>query len=229
MPKRKKRNFAELDTFDNIFQPNMDFVYRNDHELKGRWNEICFKNNNPIVIEVGCGKGEYSVALAKKYPEKNFIGIDIKGERLWRGCKTGMEEGIKNLVFLRSKIEFLCSFFIKNEIDEIWITFPDPQLKKQKKRLTSSRFLEIYRKILPDNGKIHLKTDSPDLFQYTSDIVKHNNFDLFYSSDDIYSKELHSEILSIKTHYEKIYLLKNKPITYINFSIPANCTIQEPY
>ncbi|HPV56712.1 MAG TPA: tRNA (guanosine(46)-N7)-methyltransferase TrmB, partial [Tenuifilaceae bacterium] len=177
MAKNKLRRFAENETFENLFQPTMSDVMNGDFHLKGKWRSDYFKNSNPIVLELGCGKGEYSVGLAKMFPEKNFIGADIKGARLWRGAKTAVEEKMSNVAFIRTRIEHIASFFAPEEVDEIWVTFPDPQPreKKSKKRLTSSRFLNHYAKFLKPNGIVHLKTDSQALHAYTKAVIEYNN------------------------------------------------------
>jgi tRNA (guanine-N7-)-methyltransferase len=219
--KNKLKKFSENKTFNNLLQPSFDQVYKNDFDLKSKWSTVFFKNNKPIVLELGCGKGEYTINLAKKYLDKNFIGFDIKGARLWRGAKTATEEKIPNVGFVRTKIEFICSFFEKNEVDEIWITFPDPQAKKEKKRLTSPKFLSLYKNLLKNNGVVNLKTDSKELFDYTNEIINEYKLEVLEKTDDLYNSELvkNQEILSIKTTYENIFLQENKKITYIKFKI----------
>ena len=167
MTKRKLERFTEMAHFRNVLQPGFDEVFGRKHPIMGKWHDTFFGNDNPIVIELGCGKGEYTVGLAKKFPEKNFIGIDIKGSRMWRGAKSAIEENLKNTGFLRTRIEFINSFFDKDEVDEIWLTFPDPQPKKSNKRLSSCRFLNMYSNFLKQEGYIHLKTDSELLYSYT--------------------------------------------------------------
>lgn len=227
--KRKLQNYSELNTFNNILQPSVQAVYERDHELKGLWNEKYLQNPNPIVLELGCGKGEYTNTLAKQYPDKNFIGVDIKGARLWHGCRAALDGNIKNASYLRTKVEFITSFYTEGEISEIWITFPDPQIKKQKKRLTSSRFLNNYNKIISPKGIIHLKTDSLMLHEYTLDIIKFNNLELLFATNDLYNSSFDDEILSVKTFYEKKFLALGMPITYLKFRIPTNSIIVEPY
>jgi len=219
--KDKLRKFAENLTFDNVIQPKFDEVFRVDYKLKNAWNSLFWKNSNPIVLELGCGKGEYSVEMAQMFPDKNFIGIDIKGARFWRGAKTALENSISNVAFIRTLVEFLGSFFGKNEISEIWITFPDPQLKssRAKKRLTSPRFLNLYRQVLVPEGIIHLKTDSQELHEYTKELLLFNNQTILECTNDLYNSNTTDEVLSIKTHYEKSYLKQGKAITYIKFQV----------
>lgn len=219
--KNKLQRFAENETFSNVIQPNFEEIFQKDYSLKNNWNSTYWKNENPIVLELGCGKGEYTVALAEKFPQKNFIGIDIKGARFWRGAKTAIEKGFANVAFLRTRIEFISSFFGKNEIDEIWITFPDPQLreKRAKKRLTSPRFLNMYLNILNPNAVVNLKTDSKELFDYTKALLEYNNHEIIIATDDLYNSTYCTEDLSIKTHYESYYLTQGKKITYLQFKI----------
>lgn len=222
MGKDKLKRFAENKTYSNMFQPLAEEMYQNDFYLKGKWNKEFFKNNNPIILEVGCGKGEYTTGLAEKYPEKNFIGIDYKGARLWRGLKTVAEKKLSNVAFIRNKIEFVNSFFSENEISEIWITFPDPQPKKAKKRLTSPRFLKNYSKILKPKGFVNLKTDSRLMHFYTLAIIKENNLNRIFASDDIYALAEKDDILDIKTFYERKFLAEGLKITYVKFQLEKN-------
>ncbi|MFR9602502.1 MAG: tRNA (guanosine(46)-N7)-methyltransferase TrmB [Rikenellaceae bacterium] len=219
--KDKLRRFAENLTFECFVQPEFDDIFHKDHPLKGRWREEFFKNSNPIVLELGCGKGEYAVALAKQNPHQNFIGIDIKGARMWRGAKTATDEGIANVGFLRTRIEFINSFFAEGEVDELWITFPDPQLKSRraKKRLTAPPFLESYAKFLSTEGFINLKTDSKHLFAYTDEVIRRFDLACEVSNDDIYGSGYADETLSVKTAYEAEYLRRGLPITYTRFSL----------
>jgi tRNA (guanine-N7-)-methyltransferase len=196
--------------------------------LKGNWNEQVFRNDKPIVLELGCGKGEYSVNLAELYPEKNFIGVDIKGARMWTGARDSAEKGLTNVAFLRTHIEFIVRFFALGEISEIWLTFPDPQMKKVRKRLTSTRFMMDYDKILKPGGKIHLKTDSQFMYQYTSEMVKANRLPVLVDTDDLYHCGWVDKILSIQTFYENQWLQRGLTIKYIQFEVPAGIAWKEP-
>lgn len=221
MGKDKLRRFAENETFPNMFQAQyIDLERENGFSLKGEWRRDFFKNDNPIVLELGCGKGEYTVGLGRKYRDKNFIGVDIKGARMWRGCKTSIEENLNNIAFLRTHVQIIDKYFSEGEVDEIWITFCDPQLKKPNKRLTSPRFLDIYSRILKPGGIIHLKTDSQELYDYTlEEVLIPNNYKIHYNTNDLYSTDDMHEVKEIKTYYENIYLKENKPITYLEFEI----------
>lgn len=221
MGKDKLRRFADNETFPNMFQAQyIDLERENGFSLKGEWRRDFFKNNNPIVLELGCGKGEYTVGLGRKYKDKNFIGVDIKGARMWRGCKTSIEERLTNIAFLRTHVQIIDKYFSEGEVDEIWITFCDPQLKKPNKRLTSPRFLDIYSRILKPGGIIHLKTDSQELYDYTlEEVLIPNNYKIHYNTNDLYSTDDMHEVKEIKTYYENIYLKENKPITYLEFEI----------
>ena len=220
MPKNKLQRFAELKTFSNVHE----FLYterENDFKLKGKWHSEYFKNNNPIVLELGCGKGEYSIGLAEKYPNKNFIGIDIKGARIWRGSKNAQEKNLYNVCFLRTQIEFIESCFAKEEVSEIWITFPDPQPNKEKKRLIHPVFLERYRNIIKKDGIIHLKTDSLELYDFTLEVIAENNIQLLDSTNDLYGNLVleREEVKSIKTYYERLFTAQGKKITYLKFHL----------
>ncbi|MDD4656548.1 MAG: tRNA (guanosine(46)-N7)-methyltransferase TrmB [Bacteroidales bacterium] len=228
MGKDKIRRFKENDTFECLYQPQFQEVFGATYYMKGQWHERHFKNGNPLVLELGCGRGEYTVSLAKKIPQKNFIGVDIKGARMWRGAKTVTEESIENAAFVRSRIEFIESVFAPEEVSEIWITFPDPQMKKQKKRLTATPFLERYKSFLKDNGIIHLKTDSAFLHNYTLELVKQNNLELIEANSDIYGTGRACELLSIKTRYEMEFLEKGIKITYLSFRLKKEALLNEP-
>ena len=220
--KNKLRRFNENETFSNVVQPTRDELVSSNFKLKGNWREEIFKNNNPLVLELGCGKGEYSVALAQKYPDKNFIGIDIKGARFWRGAKTAIEENIPNVAFLRTQIELIDHAFAENEVDEIWITFPDPQIKykRTKHRMTNATFLERYKKILKPEGVVNLKTDSEFMHGYTLGLLHGAGQDVLYANHNVYKQEgSPEEVTSIQTFYESQYLEQDKPITYIRFKI----------
>ncbi len=228
----KLLKFAENETFDCLFQPPMEEVFRKDYKFKNHWHSEVFGNNNPIVLELGCGKGEYTVALAERNPQKNYIGIDIKGARLWKGAKYAQTNGLQNVRFIRTKIDFIEWIFGEGEVSEIWITFPDPQLTRARKRLTSSLFLERYSKILIPDGLIHLKTDSRFLHEYTKALAKQNGFPLYISSSDIYNVEsspqklketnIPEEILNVQTFYEQFYIKMGLKITYLCFTLLSN-------
>lgn len=230
MGKDKIRRFAELHTFNHVIEADYEDIRLKDHDVKGNWHSERFKNNNPIVLELGCGKGEYTVNLATVYPTKNFVGVDIKGNRMWVGAKQSIEGSLSNVNFLRTRIEFIESFFSPNEVDEIWITFPDPQMQsnRSRKRLTSSAFLNRYKSFLKPNGIIHLKTDSDFLFNYTHKIIKHNNLTLLLNTFDLYSSEHEELTYGVKTHYEKLFLAKGQPIHYMQFTLEGNEKLSEP-
>lgn len=229
MGKKKLQRFEEMKAFERVFQPSFNEIFSRDHDLKGRWKQLVFKNNNPLILELGCGKGEYTTGLAKMFPLKNFIGVDIKGARIWKGAKAINEENITNAAFLRTKIEFVFRFFEKDEIDEIWLTFPDPQPKKRKrkKRLCSTEFLKVYQKFLKNNGVIHLKTDSPELYQYATSVINKNNLEILLNTEDLYASDIHNEITAIRTYYETIFLNEGKSIFYLQFRLPADKTLEE--
>jgi len=212
--KDKLRRFAEVATFSNVLQLDAG------KELKGQWGRGFFKNDNPVVLELACGKGEYSVNLARMFPRKNLIGVDYKGNRIWRGAKTALEENVENVAFLRIQIENILDYFAHGEVDEIWITFPDPQpqLSREKKRLTSPRFLEKYKEILKPGGSINLKTDNDGLHAYTAEKIGELGLKLHVKTEDLYHSSYADEVLSIKTYYEKKYLNDNKNINYLRFS-----------
>lgn len=219
MGKNKLERFAENLTFDNLFQVGFEQLKDKDFFLKGKWRKEYFKNDNPIVLELGCGKGEYTVGLGEKYTNKNFIGIDIKGARLWRGCKTAFENKMNNVAFLRCQIQMLEKLFDKDEVDEIWITFCDPQLKNENRRLTCPRFLERYAKVIKPDGILHLKTDSTELYEYTSEMLKQENHTILFESNDLYGTDLEDDVKDIQTFYEKMYLKEGKKIKYIKFQL----------
>ncbi len=216
-----------MSTFSNVLQPPFEEVFNKDFRLKGNWKRDFFNNDHPLVLELGCGKGEYTIGLARKYPEKNFLGIDIKGARIWKGAKAALEQGILNAGFLRTRIDFISSFFAPGEVDEIWITFPDPQIKKVLKRLTSSRFLNRYQKLLKDDGTINLKTDSSELYDYTCRLAAFNRLPIEISTGDLYKSGHNSDILSIRTYYESMWLAEGKKINYIRFRLPVGKEIIE--
>ena len=217
--KNKLAKFAEMETFEHVVQVPFKMLKQEDFYFKGKWAMEFFKNDHPIVLELGCGKGEYSVALAEKYPNFNFIGVDIKGARMYNGAKQAKTAGLKNVGFLRTNIEIIDRFFGPEEIAEIWLTFPDPQMKKTRKRLTSSAFLERYRNFLKKDGIIHLKTDSNFQFIYTRELVLLNKFQVIQETDNLYESSILDEILQIKTFYEKQWLARGLTIKYISFHI----------
>ncbi len=228
MGKNKLKKFDEMNRLENVFQYPFAVLKNEGFPLKGRWNSIYFKNDNPIVLELGCGKGEYAVGLARRFGNRNYIGVDIKGARMWTGATQAAAEGIGNVAFLRTNIELIEHFFAPGEVGEIWITFPDPQMKKVRKRLTSTRFLELYRKVLVPDGIIHLKTDSPFLYTYTDALVKLNKLDVDVNTPDLYHLGIDDDILGIKTFYEQQWLERGLTIKYIKFHLDATTVLQEP-
>ena len=215
-----------METFPNVFQPPYE-------PMAGFWRERVFHNDNPIVLELGCGRGEYTVGLAKRYPEKNFIGVDIKGARMWAGSKQSVQEGLTNAAFLRTNIEFIDSFFAPNEVDEIWITFCDPQMKKATKRLTSTFFMQRYHRIVKPGGIIHLKTDSPFLYAYTTEMLRLNPYPVLCTTDDLYASSLDSigtfmDARALQTHYEKQWLDRGMTIKYVEWQLIPLAQWEEP-
>lgn len=220
--KNKLKRFRENDTFSNVVQPSREELVEGRFSLKGNWKQGFFKNENPIVLELGCGKGEYSVGLAREYPEKNFLGIDIKGARFWRGAKTALEENMSNVGFMRTQIELIDHAFAKEEIDEIWITFPDPQIKykRTKHRMTNSEFLQKYKQVLKPGGCVNLKTDSEFMHGYTLGLLHGEGHEILDANHNVYKNEYSpKEVIGIQTFYEKQYLDQGKPITYIKFRV----------
>ncbi|MCK9305587.1 MAG: tRNA (guanosine(46)-N7)-methyltransferase TrmB [Bacteroidales bacterium] len=228
MGKNKLKRFAENSTFHNLFQPGLKEVFNTDYYMKGNWCGNYFKNNNPVIIELGCGRGEYTVEMGRRFPERNFIGIDIKGARIWRGAKSAVEENLANVAFLRCRIEFIESLFGEDEVSEIWITFADPQINRHNKRLTGTRFLERYRKFLKSSGIVHLKTDSLYLHNYTMLLALENRLEIIESNLDIYGSGRADELLSIKTKYETQFLTSGSAITYMAFRINTSGKLTEP-
>ena len=256
MGKGKLAKFADMETYENVFQCPYSAVGHaldmrgtgNDwsHEMKGNWHEQYFHNNNPIVLELGCGKGEYAVDLARQNPDKNFIGVDIKGARMWTGATQALNEGLKNVAFLRTNIEIIDRFFAPGEVQEIWLTFSDPQMKNPRKRLTSTWFLERYRRFLVDGAVIHLKTDSNFLFTYTKHVVDHNSLPIDVSTTDLYAENVLSGSAaeralsgsaaenalalagSIQTYYEQMWRSRGISIKYMKFHLPHSTTLNEP-
>lgn len=217
MGKNKLSKFADMATYNHVFEYTFEKLKTEGFPLKGKWCNF-FGNNNPIVIELGCGKGEYTIGLAQKYPHKNFIGIDIKGARMWSGAKEALEKKLSNVAFVRTHIEHIESFFDDTEIEEIWITFPDPQMKKLNKRLTSTRFMKMYAHLLKPNGIVHLKTDSNFLYTYTRAMIEENNLRVLFDTDDLYHSNIQDDILQIRTFYEQQWLARGLSIKYIKFS-----------
>lgn len=225
MAKNKLMKFAEMKKLERVFEPSMADFMDTEYELKGKWHSTVFNNNNPIILELGCGKGEYSVGLGRKYPNKNFVGIDIKGARIWKGAKEANEENLTNVAFLRNVVDFVDRFFAENEVDEIWCTFSDPQPKKPNKRLTSREFIKRYKNVLKPNGIIHLKTDNTLLYESTLEEIETHGYEKLVDSNNIYEKDWDSfdldtqEILAIKTHYETLFANKGFKIKYVAFRI----------
>ena len=228
MGKNKLQKFDDMSGFPHAFQYPFATLQEKGFDMSGKWNEMFFKNNNPIVLELGCGKGEYTVGLGKLFPDKNFIGIDIKGARMWTGAKQSLEDEMTNVAFLRTHIELINRFFAKGEISEIWITFPDPQMNKVNKRMTSTRFMELYREILNDSGLVHLKTDSNFMFTYTCEMIKANRFPVLIQTDDLYNSNIVDKILSIQTFYEQQWIRRGLNIKYVKFICEPRETFIEP-
>lgn len=228
MGKNKLAKFADMDSLPHVFQYPFSVLQTSGFDLKGKWNKSFFKNSNPIVLELGCGKGEYTVELAKLFPNKNFIGIDIKGARMWTGATQSQQEGLTNVAFLRTHIELLSHFFDNNEVDEIWITFPDPQMNKVNKRMTSTRFMKMYSQFLKESGIIHLKTDSNFMYSYTEEMVKENNLPVLFKTTDLYNSDYRDNILGIQTFYEKQWIARGLSIKYLKFEIPQKTEWIEP-
>ena len=229
MGKNKLRKFAEMEQFPRVLQVPFAKLKEEGFAMRGRWHDEFFGNRNPIVLELGCGRGEYTVGLAREFADRNFIGIDIKGARMWAGAKEAHLAGMENVGFLRTNIELLGEFFAPGEVAEIWITFPDPQMKKVRKRLTATNFLEMYRTILAPDGIVNLKTDSLFLYEYTSRLVDLNKLPIIKRTDDLYGNpEGVDRILNIRTHYEKQWLARGLNIKYLAFRLPAEVGLEEP-
>ncbi|MFA6798906.1 MAG: tRNA (guanosine(46)-N7)-methyltransferase TrmB [Bacteroidales bacterium] len=224
----KLERFAEMREFPHVIEPDGKSLLIQDEPIKGHWRETFFKNPNPIVLELGCGKGEYTVDLARRYPDRNFIGMDIKGNRMWKGATEALKSHLTNVGFLRARIEFIERLFGPGEVEEIWITFPDPQPKKPKKRLSSSVFLNRYRQLLIPGGRVHLKTDNRELFDYTLEVLAMNGIEPLRATADLYASGWEDEILSIRTFYESIFLKAGEKITYLQFALPGNLVLKEP-
>ena len=235
MGKNKLKKFAEMETFHNVFQPPYE-------PMAGHWRDRYFQNDHPIVLELGCGRGEYTVGMAERYPEKNFIGVDIKGARMWAGAKEAEQKELKNVAFMRTNIEFITEFFAADEVDEIWITFCDPQMKKATKRLTSTYFMQRYQRIVKPNGLIHLKTDSPFLYTYTTEMLRLNPYPVLCTTDDLYGEKsdeatvpvqgkeiaLYADARALQTHYEKQWLDRGMSIKYIEWQLSPLTAWEEP-
>ena len=232
MGKGKLEKFAEMETFKNVFQYPFSVLENVPFDMKGHWCDDYFKNNHPIVLELGCGKGEYTVGLARLFPDVNFIGVDIKGARMWTGAKQALAEGLDNVAFLRTNIEMIDRFFAPDEVREIWLTFSDPQMKNARKRLSSTYFMNRYRRFLVDGGVVHLKTDSNFLFTYTSLMVEKNQLPLLQKTADLYHTaevdEATRRILSIQTYYESMWMERGLNIKYIKFRLPHEGQLEEP-
>lgn len=232
MGKGKLEKFAEMETFKNVFQYPFSVLENVPFDMKGHWCDDYFKNNHPIVLELGCGKGEYTVGLARLFPDVNFIGVDIKGARMWTGAKQALAEGLDNVAFLRTNIEMIDRFFASDEVREIWLTFSDPQMKNARKRLSSTYFMNRYRRFLVDGGVVHLKTDSNFLFTYTSLMVEKNQLPLLQKTADLYHTadvdEATRRILSIQTYYESMWMERGLNIKYIKFRLSHEGQLEEP-
>ena len=228
MGKGKLAKFEDMRTFPHVFEPLISYRDDTPFDMRGCWNSNFFHNGNPIVLELGCGRGEYTVGLARQCPDMNFIGIDIKGARMWTGAKESFEAGMSNVAFLRTEIELVDRCFAPGEVSEIWLTFPDPQMKKSTKRLTSSRFLERYRHILVPDGAVNLKTDSNFLYTYTTLIADCNHLQSDVRISDLYATGTDDPVLSIQTYYEQQWRERGKTIKYIRFHIPAEGEFIEP-
>ena len=229
MGKNKLARWTELGTYTNVIQHAEEAGFGKNHPVKGKWKSEIFRNHNPIILELGCGRGEYTTGLAGRFTFNNYIGVDIKGARMWRGAKTARENNIPNAAFLRTRIEFINSFFAEDEVDEIWLTFPDPHpdKKNSNKRLSCPWFLNNYRSFLKDNGIIHLKTDNFDLYRYTKNLAELNNLNIITSTTDLHSELAGNEILLIRTHYEDLFLKEGLKINYLAFRLDKNRIVED--
>lgn len=228
MGKKKNEHFAEMKAMHCVYEPENQLMIRDDNEIKGQWNSKHFKRAQPITLELGCGKGEYAIALGQRYPDRNFVGVDVKGARLWRGARTVEDEGIDNVAFLRIKIEFVHHFFAPGEVEEIWLTFSDPQPKdkKETKRLSGKHFLKRYARFLKPGGLIHLKTDSVFLYQATLETIADGGHKIHFDTANLYGEGIHRlesddmrELLQVKTFYEQMFLRQHMPIHYLCFEL----------
>ena len=231
MSKGKLARFADMERYEIVSQCPYSVLEHVPCEMQGRWREAFFHNDHPIVLELGCGKGEYAVGLARMFPDINFIGVDIKGARMWTGATQALQEGLKNVAFLRTNIEIIDRFFAPDEVEEIWLTFSDPQMKNPRKRLTSTYFMERYRKFLVDGGIVHLKTDSQFLFTYTTLMVEKNQLPVLFRTEDLYHAtgidEATKSILSIHTYYENMWIERGLNIKYMKFRLPHDGILEE--
>lgn len=228
MGKGKLEKFADMARYPHVFEYPYSVADNVTFDMKGKWSEQFFKNDNPIVLELGCGRGEYTVGLGKLFPDKNFIGVDIKGARMWTGATQALNDQMSNVAFLRTNIEIIDRFFAPGEVSEIWLTFSDPQMKKVTKRLTSTYFMDRYRKFLSPNGIIHLKTDSNFMFTYTRLMVECNRFPVLFMTEDLYHSGLTDDILNIRTYYEQQWLDRGLTIKYLKFELPSEGLLVEP-
>ena len=218
-----------METLERVFQPPFEEVFDKDYPLKGNWCREAFGNNHPLILELGCGKGEYTLGLARSNPEKNYMGLDIKGARIWTGARTAHDEGLSNVAFLRTRVDFIKSFFTHDEVDEIWITFPDPQSKRRrlKKRLSGAYFLNTYKTFLKDGGLVHLKTDNHQLYLDTLELVQQNSLPVERNSEDVYNEGWDDELVTIQTYYENRFLAEGSKINYLRFRLPAGKEIRD--
>ena len=228
MGKNKLQKFADMAAYPHVFEYPYSVAENVPFEMKGKWHENFFKNNNPIVLELGCGRGEYTVGLGRMFPDKNFIAVDIKGARMWSGATESISEGLANVAFLRTNIEIIERFFAEGEVSEIWLTFSDPQMKKATKRLTSTYFMNRYRQFLKPDGIIHVKTDSNFMFTYTRYMIEENKLPVLFITEDLYHSNLVDDILGIKTYYEQQWLDRGLSIKYIKFALPQDGVLKEP-
>ena len=228
MGKNKLQKFADMAAYPHVFEYPYSVAENVPFEMKGKWHEIFFKNNNPIVLELGCGRGEYTVGLGRMFPDKNFIAVDIKGARMWSGATESISEGLTNVAFLRTNIEIIERFFAEGEVSEIWLTFSDPQMKKATKRLTSTYFMNRYRQFLKPDGIIHVKTDSNFMFTYTRYMIEENKLPVLFITEDLNHSNLVDDILGIKTYYEQQWLDRGLSIKYIKFALPQDGVLKEP-
>jgi tRNA (guanine-N7-)-methyltransferase len=228
MGKGKLEKFADMANYQHVFEYPYSVADNVPFEMRGKWNESFFKNDNPIVLELGCGRGEYTVGLGRRFGNKNFIGVDIKGARMWTGATEALREGMTNVAFLRTNIEIIDRFFAPGEVSEIWLTFSDPQMKKATKRLTSTYFMERYRRFLKPDGLIHVKTDSNFMFTYTKYMIEENHLPVEFITEDLYGSGLDDDILGIKTYYEQQWLDRGLTIKYIKFRLPQEGELHEP-